>query len=87
MSAAPDKLDGYVAHTALSHLVQRYRLESDPAGSVILRETGMPASVVAELAGGRRHVLAGLDLAGSTDARERATGQRLLERAVEELRG
>ncbi len=87
LSAAPDKLDGYVPHTALAHLVRRYRLEGDPAGSVTLRETGMPSSVVAELAGGRRHVLAGLDLAGSTDARERATGQRLLERAVEALRG
>jgi hypothetical protein len=67
--------------------VERFRLEADPAGSVTLRATGMPRDVVAELAQGRRHVLAGLDLAGSTDARERSAGHRLLERAQEQLRG
>jgi excisionase family DNA binding protein len=87
LGAASDRLDGYVDHAALPRLLRRYRLEADPAGSVILRETGMPASVVTELADGRRHVLAGLDLAGSTDARERSTGHRLLERALGALRG
>src|SRR3712207_7036035 len=53
--------------------------------SVTLRATGMSRDVVAELAQGRRHVLAGLDLAGSTDARERSTGHRLLERAQGQL--
>ncbi|WP_324273606.1 hypothetical protein [Blastococcus brunescens] len=43
--------------------------------------------MVTELAGGRRHALAGLDLAGSTDARERSTGHRILERAIGALRG
>jgi hypothetical protein len=85
--AAPDRLDGYVAHAALQRLTQRYRLQPDPGGSVTLRETGMSASVVTELASGRRHVLAGLDLAGSTDARERAAGHRLIERALEALHG
>jgi hypothetical protein len=67
--------------------VNRYRLVTDPAGSATLRATGMPIDVVTELADGRNHVLAGLDLAGSTDARERSAGHRLLERAVERLRG
>jgi hypothetical protein len=87
LTAAADRLDGYVASSALRRLVQRYRLDADPAGSLTLRTTGMPTDVVAELARGRRHVLAGLDLAGSTDARERATGHRLLERALERIRG
>jgi hypothetical protein len=87
LSAARDQLDGYVERGALQGIVQRYRLETDPAGSVILRETGMPASVVTSLASGRRHVLAALDLAGSTDARERSTGRRILDRVLEELRG
>jgi hypothetical protein len=87
LSAARDRIDGYVGHATLQRMVQRYRLEPDPAGGVALRETGMPASVVTELANGRRHVLAALDLAGSTDARERSTGHRLLERALAALRG
>jgi excisionase family DNA binding protein len=87
LSAAADRVDGYVASDARTRLEQRYRLEADPAGTVTLRATGMPMDVVATLAEGRRHVLAGLDLAGSTDPRERATGQRLLDRAVERLRG
>lgn len=87
LSAASDRLDGYVDHATLQRLVQRYRMETDPTGGVVLRETGMPASVVAELANGRRHVLAALDLVGSTDARERAAGERLLDRALEKLRG
>ncbi|WP_170856628.1 helix-turn-helix domain-containing protein [Geodermatophilus africanus] len=87
LTATPGRLDGYVDRSAVQRLVERYRLETDPAGSVTLRATGMRRDVVAELAQGRRHVLAGLDLAGSTDARERSEGQRLLERAQEELRG
>ena len=87
LTAAPGRLDGYVDGAALPRLVARYRLEVDPAGTVTLRGTGMPRDVVAELAHGRRHVLAGLDLAGSTDARERSAGRRLLERAKEEFRG
>jgi hypothetical protein len=43
--------------------------------------------VVTDLADGGRHVLAGLDLAGSTDARERSTGQSILQRALGALRG
>ena len=71
----------------LPRLVRHYRLDRDPAGAVTLRETGLPLSVVTSLAGGPRRVLAGLDLAGSTDARERATGRRLLDRALDALRG
>ena len=87
LSAARDRVDGYVDSATLHRVVQRYRLESDPVGGVVLRETSMPASVVSELANGRRHVLAALDLAGSTDARERSTGRRLLERALESMGG
>jgi excisionase family DNA binding protein len=87
LTATKDRLDGYVDRSVAQRLVQRYRLEPDPAGSVTLRATGMPTAVVTELAGGRKHVLAGLDLAGSTDARERSTGHRLLDRALEDLRG
>jgi excisionase family DNA binding protein len=87
LSAARDRVDGYIDHATLRRMVQRYRLETDPAGGVVLRETGMPASVVTVLAKGRMHVLAALDLAGSTDARERSTGHRLLERALDQLRG
>ncbi|TQN42088.1 helix-turn-helix protein [Blastococcus colisei] len=84
---ATDRLDGYVAASALRRLVQRYRLSPDPAGNVVLRTTEMPPDVVTELADGRRHVLAGLDLAGSTDARERSAGHRILDRALGSLRG
>ena len=58
-----------------------------PAGNVILRATGIPLELVTRVARGRRHVLAGLDLAGSTDPRERSTGHRILDRAVQALRG
>jgi excisionase family DNA binding protein len=87
LSAARDRLDGYVAASELRRLVQRYRLSSDPAGNVILRTTGMPSELVTQVARGRRHVLAGLDLASSTDPRERSTGHRILDRALQALRG
>lgn len=87
LSAAKDRINGYVAATALSRLVNRYHLEADPAGGVVLRATSMPTSVVTELATGRRHVLAALDLAGSIDARERSAGLHLLDRAVKSLSG
>ena len=86
LTAATDRIDGYVDDATVARLIRRYRLENDPAGSVVLRETAMPTSVVTELANGRRHVLAALDLAGSIDARERSTGLRILDRAVERLR-
>lgn len=82
-----DRVDGYVGDAALARLVARFRLETDPAGSVVLRETTMPRGVVAELARGKKHVLAGLDLAGSIDARERSAGYRLLGDALAKLRG
>jgi hypothetical protein len=85
LSAVTDRIDGYVDDATLSRLIRRFRLEPDPAGNVILRETAMPSSVVTDLAKGRRHVLAALDLAGSIDARERSTGLRLLDRALERL--
>jgi excisionase family DNA binding protein len=82
-----DRVDGYVAGDALLRLVTRFRLERDPAGSVILRETSMPDDVVSSLADGQRHVLAGLDLAGSVDERERSAGHRILDHALAKLRG
>jgi excisionase family DNA binding protein len=87
LTAAKDRVDGYVDRSALRRLVQRYRIDPDPAGNVTLRATDAELDVVAELAQGKRHVLAGLDLAGSTDARERSAGHRLLERALERIRG
>ena len=87
LTEATDRLDGYVARSELRQLAQRYRLGSDPAGNATLRATGMAPDVIAELAEGRRHVLAGLDLAGSTDARERAAGRRIVDRALGVLRG
>ncbi|MDK3256579.1 helix-turn-helix domain-containing protein [Blastococcus capsensis] len=87
LPAAADRLDGYVDHSALQRLVTRSHLEADPGGRVTLRATGMPADVVAALAGGTNQVLAGLDLAGSSDARERSAGRRLLDRARARLRG
>lgn len=82
-----DQLDGYVASDAVPRLVDRFRLERDPAGSVTLRETSMPRNVVSQLAAGRRHVLAALDLAGSVDVRERSAGHRILDSALAKLRG
>ena len=87
LSAAADRLDGYLDRAAVPRLVQRYRLEPDPAGSVVLRATSLPMDDVMSLANGRRQVLAGLDLAGSTGTRERSTGARLLDRALAQLRG
>jgi excisionase family DNA binding protein len=87
LSAARDRLDGYVDRAALGRLAARYRLEPDPDGRVTLRSTGMPLDAVAALASASHRVLAGLDLAGSTDARERSAGQRLLDRALGRLRG
>jgi hypothetical protein len=86
LTAATDRLDGYVTESALRRLVQRYKLSSDPGGNVTLRTTGMAPDVVTDLARGRRHVLVGLDLAGSTDPRERSAGHRILDRAVRALR-
>lgn len=82
-----DRVDGYVREEALQRLVARYRLEQDPTGTVILRETSMPRDLVAELARGKRHVLAALDLAGSVDTRERSAGHQLLDTALARLRG
>src|SRR3712207_1110631 len=45
LSPAADRIDGYVDRSTASRLVTRYRLEDDPAGSVVLRETDMPTSV------------------------------------------
>ena len=87
LTSAADRVDGYLPGSALPRLVARYRLDVDPGGRVTLRTTGMPADVVAELAQGPHQVLAGLDLAGSGDARERSAGHRLLDRALERLRG
>ncbi|MGY1719075.1 type IV toxin-antitoxin system AbiEi family antitoxin [Blastococcus sp. SYSU DS0552] len=86
LSAAPDRCDGYVEESAAERLVQRFRLDADPSGSVTLRATRMPIDVVEELAHGPRQVLAALDLAGSTDPRERSTGHRILDRALGQLR-
>lgn len=87
LTAVHDRVDGYVAASALDRLTTRYRLEGDPSGAVVLRATGMPLDVVTDLAQGARQVLAGLDLVGSTDARERAAGSRILERALGRVRG
>ncbi|TFV87406.1 helix-turn-helix domain-containing protein [Blastococcus sp. CT_GayMR16] len=87
LTSATDRLDGYVDEGALRRLEQRYRLDPDPSGNVTLRATNMSADVVEALAQGRRHVLAALDLATSTDARERSAGHRILDRALERLRG
>ncbi|GAB4079939.1 hypothetical protein GCM10028783_08870 [Modestobacter muralis] len=87
LSAAADRLDGYLDRASLPRLVQRYRLDPDPTGSVVLRATDLPMDEVTSLAHGPRQVLAGLDLAGSTGARERSTGVRLLDRALAQLRG
>ena len=87
LTAATDRLDGYVAGSELRRVEQRYRLSPDPAGNVVLRTTAMPTDVVADVARCRRHVLAGLDLAGSTDTRERSAGHRILDRALAALRG
>ena len=81
------RIDGYVARAELPDLVTRYRMELDPSGDVTLRETGMPIDVVEDLADGAHHVLAGLDLAASTDTRERSAGRRVLDRALDRLRG
>ena len=87
LTAATNRVDGYLADPALQRLVGRYRLETDPGGAAVLRATTMPLDTVADLAGRPRRVLAGLDLAGSTDPRERAAGQQLLDRALDRLRG
>jgi len=86
LTAAGDRLDGYVADAALAGLVSRFRLESDPGGGVVLRATDMNLDLVAALARGHGRVLAGLDLAGSIDVRERSTGRRILDRALAALR-
>ncbi|RZU32512.1 helix-turn-helix domain-containing protein [Blastococcus saxobsidens] len=86
LAAASDRLDGYIAASGVRRVVQRYELDPDPAGNLTLRTTDMPLDVVAELVDGRRHVLAGLDLAGSTDTRERSAGHRLLDRALAALK-
>ena len=87
LAAVTDRLDAYIDASALHRVVQRYRLGPDPAGNVTLRATDMALDVVAGLADGRRHVLAALDLAGSTDTRERTAGHRILDRALAALRG
>ncbi|RBY97964.1 hypothetical protein DQ237_03465 [Blastococcus sp. TF02-8] len=87
LTPMPDRPDGYIAEAEILDLVIRYRMEIDPGGDITLRGTHMPMDVVRELADGDRHALAGLDLAASTDPRERSAGRRILDRAVAALRG
>jgi excisionase family DNA binding protein len=87
LTAAADRCDGYVEESVAEALVRRYRLDADPSGGVTLRATRMPMDVVEQLAHGRRQVLAALDLAGSTDPRERSAGHRILDHALGQLRG
>lgn len=89
LSAASEheRVDGYVSESDILRLVIRFRMEHDPAGRVVLRETTMPMDLVGRLARGQGQVLAGLDLAGSTDDRERSAGHLLIESAQSRLRG
>ncbi|SDP11886.1 hypothetical protein SAMN05660199_03198 [Klenkia soli] len=87
LSAASEheRVDGYVSADEVLRLVIRFRMEHDPGGHIVLRETTMPIDLVRSLARGRQQVLAGLDLAGSTDDRERAAGRQLIASAQSRL--
>lgn len=78
----PERVDGYLPVSRVADLVDRFRLTPSPEGQVILRATGMAMGVVTELPAGAGQVVAGLDLAGSTDARERAAGRPPLRGAL-----
>lgn len=83
--AGSGRVDGYVATMDLSGLLQRLRLHEDLDGRLTLRATAFDIDIVRSLAGGG-HVVAALDLAESTDPRERRAGLDALDAALHGLR-
>jgi hypothetical protein len=79
------RVDGYVAAADLPGLVRRLRLHEDLGGRLMLRSTTFDIDVVRSLAG-HGHVVAALDLAESTDPRERRAGLDALAAALDGLR-
>lgn len=82
---ASDRVDGYVAAANLPGLVRRLRLHEDLDGRLTLRATAFDTDVVRSLAG-HGHVVAAIDLAESTDPRERGAGRDALAAALDGLR-
>lgn len=79
------RVDGYVAEAELLRLVRRLRLHEDLDGQLTLRATSFDIDVVRSLATDG-HIVGALDLAESTDPRERRAGLDALTAALTELR-
>lgn len=79
-------VDGYVDANELDELVRRFGLVRDTSGRVTLRATTFPTGTITRIAAADT-VLTALDLAGSLDTRERATGMDALADALEKLHG
>jgi len=86
ITAAMNRVDGYIGEDAYEGLVRDYGLVEAWDGNVTLRTTGFDVAVIERLATADS-VLAALDLAKSLDTRERTTGLGILNRVLEHLSG
>jgi hypothetical protein len=81
-----DRLDGYIRADDYAGLTTRFRLERDWEGAITLRSTSFDIDEIGQIATSA-DALAGLDLAGSMDTRERLTGVTILNDALGHLHG
>lgn len=86
LAAAANRVDGYANGAQFNRLCRTYHLEHDWEGNITLRVTTFDLDTIQNVAS-KSNILAALDLAGSLDARERATGLTALDRALEGFRG
>jgi hypothetical protein len=86
MSGARRRVDGYVSEARLQRLVSAFALEQDPTGEAVLRATCFDIDAVRRLVGAG-DALTALDLAESTESRERVAGAQHLEELLRRLRG
>lgn len=78
--------DGYADESVLTELLEQHRMERRADGNLVVRvlddEVGQDfVDVIAQ----QGSVLAGIDLAGSTDRHERALGMRIVSEALRDL--
>ena len=84
--SGPGAFDGYADEAVLADVMTRHRMDRDPGGNAVVRvldeEIGQDfVEVIAQ----QGSVLAGIDLAGSTDRHERALGLRIVSEALRDL--
>lgn len=80
--ADSDRLEGYLAVSALDSTVRSLGLREDPTGNIVIRATGFDFAIVKHLAA-HSMTLAALDAATSLDPRVRGVGERALAEILE----